>query len=790
MDVPTARSMARASWGDVQKTRASLHAQVTDVRKERGNATYMAMFDGIEQKLSQLRLACMQVIFHDFEYAADKKAEHTLWQAHTSVNSEYRRVVGRLCGQSQVVQKRKLERMYKDFLKTSQSFYCGYIQRLASRFFIPELCQAAQRLNVQPTDMPSRDASVPDPVRKLVTSSCQRSLVHLGDLSRYRCQISDKSTKTSFDTALAYYGLANSVDPDNGSAHHQMAVLYQLHAQHFEIVYHFHRAIAIAKPHELGLGNLEREYRGLQHPTPAAQAGAPADAMVSWFVRLHGFYFHGEPFSQQAELETEVLHRSEQAYKAQNPNHVLLRMALINIAAYEIATSKVKESWTLTASRTCQFLLRWTIRSIALLLRLVKAEFLDSRATLPTSVISTGSDESPMSSSALFTSHLALLRMYIAWIYTVRSDIVEYRAFLEPHASDVYRLLADSLTLFNEYVDQFSDTLKSAYLLPEDVEAIGLRPLEDRRLPLFFHVLEESDTRTYKKFKVRKQRKEELGANHSVQTETVWRIRDIVYCGILLAGSTHFPVSITAIQRPDGRTTEGWVFTDENPAASYITEIEMSRMLRRLELPNSKIIHDQQGTRPVQTQSATRALTPTNAVSPGTLLSDKQIAAHPTNDATHSERISAQPNANKATSAVGDSELNQDSEMLDMVNKLLDPADDGSSKHSSAFHESSYGMNTSTANDIFGHIGHSSDQPSPVAKQIPNLPWEYFYNASWNEPSTQARGQAIIDRSYVPRSSVGSRDDMRESLGGVTGQVPGVGVRNDRRSAFDKVATA
>jgi len=204
MDVPSARSMARASWNDVQKTRAGLHAQVTDVRKDRGGATYTAMFEAIEQKLSQLRLACMQVIFHDFEYAADKKAEHTLWQAHTSVNTEYRRVVSRLGGQSQVVQKRKVERMYKDFLKTSQSFYCGYVQRLASRFSIPELSQAAQGLRVRPVDAPSScEGSLADPMRTRVTDSCQRSLVHLGDLARYRCQVSDKSTKTSFDTALA-----------------------------------------------------------------------------------------------------------------------------------------------------------------------------------------------------------------------------------------------------------------------------------------------------------------------------------------------------------------------------------------------------------------------------------------------------------------------------------------------------------------------------------------------------------------------------------------------------------
>lgn len=707
---------------------------------------------------NRLRLACMQVIFHDFEYAVEKKAEHTLWQAHTSVNTEYRRVVGRLGGQSQVVQKRKVERMYKDFLKTSQSFYCGYVQRLASRFSIPELSQAAQGLQVRPVDPPSsRETSLADPMHIRVTDSCQRSLVHLGDLARYRCQVSDKSTKTSFDTALAYYGLANAVDPDNGSAHHQMAVLYQLQARHFDIVYHFHRAIAIAKPHELGLGNLDREYRGLNNPSPS-QVGAPANVMVTWFVRLHGFYSQGEAFSQQVELETEVLHRTERAYKAGSLDQPLLRMALINIAAYEIGTNKVKEAWTLTASRTCQFLLRWTIRSIIVLVRLTKTELQDDLRRALASAESPEGIEQPTRLGSGTSGYLGLLRIYVAWIYTVRSDIVEYRDFLEPHVSDAYRLLADTLTLLNNYCQKSRDTVPSSYLLAEDMEAVGLRPLEDRRLPLFFHVLEKQGVlASTKRYKARKPRKDVAGVNHDEHVETVWRVRDIICCGILLAGSAHFPVSITAVKYPDGRQTEGWIFTEEHPAASYITEAEMTCMLERLERPGFEGVVDEQISRvsptPPSPHPVAHSRMPTQAPVPH----DEKLADHAMKNAVNDRPVTNQSKSEKPMVASGESDINQDDEMLDMVNKLLDPTDEKPVRNGSTYQESSYGLDTSIVNDIFGHIPQNSGHVSPVAREIPSLPWEHFYNASWKESTGLSRGQPAADRSSPNTASLSAR---------------------------------
>lgn len=307
--------------------------------------------DHATDSTSRLRLACMQTIFHDFEYAVENKVESFLWAMHTTLNGEYRKAVNRVANLRQVVQKRKLDKLYKDFLKTSQSFYRGYIQRLSAQFHIPELREAARSMDLEPTNTTTHKGSVPSKLRALLLKSCHSSLVRLGDLARYRCQASDKLAKTTFDDALAYYGIANAVVPDDGSAHHQMAVLHQLQTQHFDIVYHFHRAISIEKPHDLGLGNLEREYRGLGQPVGSRRMPSkdPNEAMLSWFVKLHAFFFQGDNFSQQTELEEEVLHRMELAAKSEGSDSALLKMILINIAANDVAVTRLKKGKRSTA---------------------------------------------------------------------------------------------------------------------------------------------------------------------------------------------------------------------------------------------------------------------------------------------------------------------------------------------------------------------------------------------------------------------------------------------------------
>ncbi|KAF2968475.1 hypothetical protein GQX73_g5114 [Xylaria multiplex] len=751
------RGIARTAWGNAQKIRSDLLGKLSNLTKERGTANYTTRFEEAEKILAEFRLACMTVIFHDFEYAVAKKVEHSLWHCHTVLNGEYRKTLGRLNTPNQAVQRRKLDKLYRAFLKTSEQFYFVYIQQLYNRFPIPELRQIAQKATPQPLEQTTDDASPPAPLRTLVLKSCHMTLVRLGDLVRYRCQSSDKFSRATFDTASDYYGLANSLDPEDGSAHHQLAVLHQIPGQHFDIVYHFHRAIVVSKPHELALKNLEREFKSPESSSQARKGPAKdqSQAMVTWFVRLHAFYFHGKHFSQQSELEEEVLHRVELAFKGEGTHDaLLLRMILVNMAAYDISTEKVKSSWTMEGSQSCQFLLRFNIRMMLILLRALHRSLRDDTLTTEISDSRSKDGESSITFAPSLLRLLPLFRLYLAWSYVTRADLVQYQEYLEPHIKDLYRLLADILTSLNLYIDPSMETVPSKYLLPEDTEAQGLRPLSDRRLPLFLHVEEQQCSIPPKRIKSRKPQQNVFGRQFKQETEAVWRIRDIICCGVFLAGSAKFPITLTT--RTDRGCDIGtWAFVD-GATIPVSNKASLSHILNKLNLrdvtsgPENTI--DQEINKP-RTQSSRNS----------PILTSKAIptASVPQSTTTFNKGKGKSPN--KPPTNYQDSDLSEDSEMINMVNKLLDPVDDVRPHSSQAQTDLSYGMHSSTANEIFGNLETSPIQPSPVSKAIPSLPWDYFYKPTPHRSTSQEHNQLSPNGHNVPRSATGQFDGFTSS---------------------------
>jgi protein SMG7 len=291
----------------------------------------------------------MEVIFYDFEYAHEKDVEGSLWQAHVAVNTEYRRVVTHVNTQNQVVLKRKVDKLYRDFLKTSQFFYRGYIQRLSGQFYIPDLQQDAKGLEVDPFVTPQQNLAPSTTLRAKLVASCYLTLVHMGDLARYRCQNTDKPPKTSLHVALTYYGLARMLNPDDGASYHQTAVLYQPSGNHLEIIYYFLRSVCVANPHKLGAANLERAFKGLLSNQPSSKGNVkhvtgkePSETLTTWFLKLHAYYSQGLIFSIREELEKEVLHRLEVCLKAEGNETLALKMLLTNIAACDLAFENVK----------------------------------------------------------------------------------------------------------------------------------------------------------------------------------------------------------------------------------------------------------------------------------------------------------------------------------------------------------------------------------------------------------------------------------------------------------------
>jgi hypothetical protein len=295
---------------------------------------------------SRLRIACESIIFLNFEYATHNGVERHLWDSHIAINTRYRKLVEAYKKGDQkkhIVERRKLEKRYVDFIKTSQYFYKGYIQRLASHFAgMIGLRRIAHRLSLSILSVDERVKVAPE-VEQMIELSCHATLLRLGDLSRYRNNLRTKDR--SWDAALAYYSLANDLYPDSGSAHNQMAVISLQEGDHLDAVYHIYRALAVKEPHALAKGNLELEFKKIisnwekRRPQPKADSLA---TLVSWFTLLHAKFYEGIDFPTHDELENEVLSRLALLLKEQTFGEILEKFVLINIAAEEFAAEKVR----------------------------------------------------------------------------------------------------------------------------------------------------------------------------------------------------------------------------------------------------------------------------------------------------------------------------------------------------------------------------------------------------------------------------------------------------------------
>lgn len=291
-----------------------------------------------------MRKACENTIFLDFEYAASVTVGQQLWDLHTKINGRFKKLLNEYRkDQKKIVERRKFEKRYADFIKTSQFFYKGYIQRLASHFAgLQGLRRIANRLDLNPISVDQRIRVSPK-VEHLIEMSCHATLIRLGDLSRYRNQLRTKDR--SWDPALAFYSLANDLYPESGAAHNQMAVIAIYDGNHLNTVYHFYRAIATEEPHPVAHDNLALEFKKIITAFEKKRAQPKSDSLSTltwWFVLLHARFYEGKDFSTHEELENTVISQLALLLKEQSFGETLEKFVLINLAAQYVAGDKYK----------------------------------------------------------------------------------------------------------------------------------------------------------------------------------------------------------------------------------------------------------------------------------------------------------------------------------------------------------------------------------------------------------------------------------------------------------------
>ncbi|KAI9721501.1 MAG: hypothetical protein M1812_002263 [Candelaria pacifica] len=455
--------------------------------------------------LSQYRSACENTVFQDFGFATNHNVEARLWDAHGKVNNRFRKALGRFREtdeKKRPVEKRKTIKIYLEFIKSSQRFYRGYIQRLASHFGgIPEIEKVAHKfdlsskhhvLNVRDAGLMSSALSVDCPVqpsphmRHLILLSCHATLIRLGDLSRYK-ETELTSKDRNWGPAIGYYDLAGAIYPGSGASHHQLAVIALADGNHLSTTYHLYRALAVEEPHPGAKGNLEIEFkkisvawdRGELIGNDSPGGNCPGKALTAWFMRLHARCYKGEDYAEHDELESEVLSQLAIDLKERSLGGALHKFILVNIAAESFAATRYQDNQESKANREAfYFFLRLNVKTFFTLLQLLQPEL---EGVIGDDVGAPEGDH-PVNDTEKITAVarriLPGLRHYSSWLLS--------RAVLLASSSDDSLLTVQIKELWKEYVNTLnlvaSTFLEPAklpvveYLLEEDEDTIGFKP--------------------------------------------------------------------------------------------------------------------------------------------------------------------------------------------------------------------------------------------------------------------------------------------------------------------------
>lgn len=453
-------------------------------------------YTGFEPLLEKLRVRSGNLAL--LTLTTDQPAENIeqrLWLYHTEVNGKFKGYLKSFregSGKKKHVERRKAEKLYVDFIKGSQRYYRGYIERLAANFTgIPKVLDVARRFNKD-----SLTVQVPkvvnDEQRQILEASCKRCIIYLGDLSRWR-ETELNLKERNWGPAKGYYNLALSFDPAEGACYNQLAVISLHTDDHVGAVYNLHRAFAVAPPFPMATDNLRVEFEKVLRLNIEESYGMmdrSGDDIVSALgKRFLAFHAHCymKPydfvaFQQKASDVLGMIALCFQDTKSGAFDHFLQRACLINITAEHLAKKGMEGNvfarelsparLAKETEKNCQsfFLLqRFNLMTFQSLLKALARELGEDAPE--------GTDTADMSRlTATVRRVLPHLRQYSSWYLSSMRSLVQTkykssRRLLE----QVSKTHVQALNLLRGNVDVFAPS-QVPYLLEEDVKTLSFSP--------------------------------------------------------------------------------------------------------------------------------------------------------------------------------------------------------------------------------------------------------------------------------------------------------------------------
>jgi len=185
---------------------------------------------------------------------------------------------------------------------------------------------------------------------KAILHSCHRTLIQLGDLSRYR-ETEAGGEQRDWSAAIGFYDLAGSILPSSGHSHNQLAVLALAESNIFRAIYHLYRSLASEEPHPQSEGNLKKAFSkissswekgDLRHSNDGPQAKSNSEVFLGWYLRFLELCHQGKG-ENRLELEDEVLSRFTSLLK-EDTSSILHRIIIVNIASADAAKKRFQSA--------------------------------------------------------------------------------------------------------------------------------------------------------------------------------------------------------------------------------------------------------------------------------------------------------------------------------------------------------------------------------------------------------------------------------------------------------------
>ncbi|KAK6362124.1 hypothetical protein TWF730_005821 [Orbilia blumenaviensis] len=469
--------MRVAEW-EAMRNKASVYEQEITRLLELRDAGDGALERELDERTMGLRNAVEDMLFQNIEFCQNYEVPEKCWMIHHRIIIRYSKAIAALKKDPmRPIELRKMYTYFTKFIKLSSKFYRALVQRLILHFGLQGLKFVAVEFRFE-LDTSDQERAYPSQIKNFATLVVYESLLHLGDLSRYRENYGEPNPRNpdakNWGPSKGYYTLARKVIPAHPKAFNQLAVLAQYEHSHFTAIYYLYRSLLAEEPdeatHETTLGNLRICFTKILKDHSSLD-GATSDEITTMFSRYHAHCFLSIDASEYYEsLKSDLLNQITLAVKERAvPTVILNRMILINIAAEHLALSRDRA--TLSSPKVVTFL-RFNIETFTSLLMVLQQELdgtsQDSREDVAELV------------SAVTRRMLPSLRLYSAWLLISHHILVNETndMSLNVQVKQLWQTYATTLSLLQSTFPMRTLS-QSPYLLEEDDDIAGFKPLMD-----------------------------------------------------------------------------------------------------------------------------------------------------------------------------------------------------------------------------------------------------------------------------------------------------------------------